>query len=110
MKRKCQKCGSELYQAEDLKWFCLSCLAKEIEGRDQENAVKGTWRILEPETTTVTLRLSGADLAKAKARARKLGKPYQTLLIVLHSPSPVLIKKALSTSLRDRRDESREYQ
>ena len=80
MKRKCKKCGSELYQAEDLKWFCLSCLAKEIEGRDQENAVKGTWRILEPETTPVTLHLSEADLAKAKGRARKLGKPYQTLL------------------------------
>lgn len=85
MKRKCKKCGSELYQAEELKWFCLLCLAKEIEGRDQENAVKGTWRILEPETTPVTLRLSEADLAKAKARARKLGKPYQTLLkVVIH--------------------------
>ena len=80
MKKKCQKCGSELYQAEDLKWFCLICLAKEIEGRDQENTVKGTWSILEPETTAVTLRLSEGDLAKAKARARKLGKPYQTLL------------------------------
>ena len=80
MKRKCKKCGAELYQAEDLKWFCLLCLAKEIEGRDQENAVKGTWSILEAETKAVTLRLSEADLAKAKARARKLGKPYQTLL------------------------------
>ena len=79
MKRKCKKCGSELYQAEDLKWFCLLCLAKEIEGRDQENAVKGTWRILEPEATPA-LRLRGADLAKAEARARKLAKPYQTLL------------------------------
>ena len=80
MKRKCKKCGSELYQAEDMKWFCLLCLAMEIEGRDQENAVKGTWSILEPETIAVTLRLSEGDLAKAKARARKLGKPYQTLL------------------------------
>ena len=80
MKKKCQKCGSALYQAEDLKWFCLSCLAKEIEGRDQENTVKGTWRILEPENNAVTLRLSDADLAKAKAQARKLGKSYQTLL------------------------------
>ena len=80
MKRKCTKCGSELYQAEDMKWFCLLCLAMEIEGRDQENAVKGTWSILEPETIAVTLRLSEGDLAKAKARARKLGKPYQALL------------------------------
>ena len=80
MKRKCKKCGSELYQAEDMKWFCLLCLAMEIEGRDQENAVKGTWSILEPETIAVTLRLSEGDLAKAKARARKLGTPYQTLL------------------------------
>ncbi|MDZ4347680.1 MAG: hypothetical protein U1E51_35155 [Candidatus Binatia bacterium] len=80
MKRKCKKCGSGLYQAEDLKWFCLLCLANELEGRDQENAVKGTWKILEPETTPVTLRLSEADITKAKARARKLGKPYQTLL------------------------------
>ena len=80
MKRKCKKCGSELYQAEDLKWFCLLCVANEIEGRDQENGVKGTWKIHEPETTPATLRLSEADLAKAKARARKLGKPNQTLL------------------------------
>ncbi len=80
MKRKCKKCGAELYQAEDLKWFCLLCLAKEIEGRDQENAVKGPWSILDPETKAVTLRLSETDIAKAKARARKLGKPYQTLL------------------------------
>jgi len=80
MKRNCKKCGSGLYQAEDLKWFCLLCLANEIEGRDQKNSVKGTWKILEPETTPVTLRLSEADLAKAKARARKLGKPYQTIL------------------------------
>ena len=80
MKKKCRNCGSELYQAEELKWFCLLCLAKEIEGRDQENTAKGTWSILEPETKAVTLRLTEGDLAKAKARARKLGKPYQTLL------------------------------
>ncbi len=80
MKRKCKKCGSELYQAEDLKWFCLLCLAKEIEERDREDDVKGTWRILQPKTKPVILRLSEADLAKAKAQARKLGKPYQTLL------------------------------
>jgi predicted DNA binding CopG/RHH family protein len=80
MKRKCPKCGSRLYQAEDLKWFCLLCLAEEIEGRDRENAVKGPWNILEPETRPITLRLSEADLAKAKARARKLGKSYQTVL------------------------------
>ena len=35
MKKKCKKCGSELYQAEGLKWFCLLCLAKEIEERDR---------------------------------------------------------------------------
>ena len=80
MKRKCKKCGSELYQAEDVKWFCLLCLAKEVEERDQEDDVKGTWRILEAKTKPVTLRLSEADLAKAKTQARKLGKPYQTLL------------------------------
>ena len=35
VKRKCKKRGSELYQAEDMKWFCLLCLAKEVEKRDQ---------------------------------------------------------------------------
>jgi hypothetical protein len=39
------------------------------------NVVKVTWRILEPETTAATLRLSGADFSKAKACARKLGEP-----------------------------------
>ena len=80
MKKKCRKCGAELYQAEDLKWFCLLCLAKEIEERDQTSDLKGSWRILDPKTKPVTLRLSEADLVKAKAKARKLGKPYQTLL------------------------------
>jgi predicted DNA binding CopG/RHH family protein len=80
MKKKCKKCDSELYQAEDLKWFCLLCLAREIEQRDQKDDIKGSWRILDPKTKPVTLRLSEADLAKAKAKARKLGKPYQTLL------------------------------
>jgi len=80
MKKKCKKCDAELYQAEDVKSFCLLCLAKEIEERDQEDEVSGTWRILEPKTKPVTLRLSELDLARAKTRARKLGKPYQTLL------------------------------
>jgi predicted DNA binding CopG/RHH family protein len=75
-----QKCGSELYQAEDLKWFCLLCLAKEIEDREQEGDVSGTRRVLDPKTKPVTLRLSEVDLAKAKAKARKLRKRYQTLL------------------------------
>ena len=78
MKRKCKKCDSELYQAEDLKWFCLLCLAKEIEKRDRRDDIKGSWRILDPKTKPVTLRLSETDLIKAKAR--KLGNPYQTLL------------------------------
>jgi predicted DNA binding CopG/RHH family protein len=80
MKKKCKRCDSELYQAEDLKWFCLLCLAREIEQRDHRDDIKGSWRILDPKTKPVTLRLSEADLAKAKAKARKLGKPYQTLL------------------------------
>ena len=80
MKRKCKKCGAELYEAEDLKWFCLICLAKEIEEKDQEDEVGGTWKLLDPKTRPVTLRLSEADLAKAKARARRLGRPYQTFL------------------------------
>ena len=46
MKRKCKKCGSELYQAEDLNWFCLFCLAKEVEERDQEDEVGGMWKVM----------------------------------------------------------------
>jgi predicted DNA binding CopG/RHH family protein len=80
MKRKCKKCGSELYQAEDLKWFCLLCLAKEIEERDREDEVSGAWKILDPKTKPVTLRLNELDLAKVKAKSRRLGKPYQTFL------------------------------
>jgi hypothetical protein len=37
------------------------------------------WRILERETTSANLRLSAADLAKAKARARKMEKPHEAL-------------------------------
>ena len=80
MRKRCKKCGSELYQAEDLRWFCLLCLAKEVEERDQENEVGGTWKLLDPKTKPVTLRLSEVDLARAKTKARKLGKRYQTLL------------------------------
>ncbi len=80
MKKKCEKCGAELYQAEDLKWFCLLCLAREIEQRDREDDAGGTWKVLDPKTRPVTLRLSEVDLARAKAKARRLRKPYQTLL------------------------------
>jgi predicted DNA binding CopG/RHH family protein len=80
MRKACGKCGAELYQAKDLKWFCLLCLAKEIEERDRENEVGGPWKALDPKTRPVTLRLSEVDLSKAKTKARKLGKPYQTLL------------------------------
>ena len=80
MRKICKKCGSELYQAEDLRWFCLLCLAKEVEERDQENEVGGTWKLLDLKTKPVTLRLSEVDLARAKTKARKLGKRYQTLL------------------------------
>lgn len=80
MKKRCKKCDSELYQAEDLEWFCLLCLAEEIEERDHEDDVSGPWKVFDPKTRPVTLRLSEVDLAAAKAKARKLGKPYQTLL------------------------------
>jgi len=91
MKRTCKKCGSELYQAADLKWFCLLCLAREIEQRDREDDVTGAWKILHPKTRPVTLRLSEVDLARAKEKARKLRQPYQTLL-------KQLIHQALSRS------------
>jgi predicted DNA binding CopG/RHH family protein len=80
MKRMCRRCGSALYQAEDLKWFCLLCLAREIEEREQEDDVSGAWKVLDPKTRPVTLRLSEVDLAKAKVRAKRLRKPYQTFL------------------------------
>ena len=95
MRGKCKRCGSELYQAKDLKWFCLLCLTKEIEERDREDEVGGTWKALDPKTKPVTLRLSEVDLAKAKATARRLGKPYQTLL-------KEVIHKALSQEVTSR--------
>lgn len=80
MRKRCRKCGAPLYQAEDLKWFCLECLAREIEEREQPDDTGGDWQVLRPKTRPVTLRLSEADLAKAKRKAREIGKPYQTLL------------------------------
>lgn len=80
MRNTCKRCGAPRYQAEDLKWFCLSCLAQEIEAKDKEDDLSGNWRVLQPKTRPVTLRLSESDLARAKAKARKLGTPYQTLL------------------------------
>jgi predicted DNA binding CopG/RHH family protein len=76
-KKECEKCGSELYQPEVLKPFCMSCLAREIEDRIREN-VKGHREFCERETRP-TLSFTGADLAKAKAGARKVGKPYQAM-------------------------------
>ena len=72
MTRGCKKCGAALYQAEHLKRFSLLCLAKEIEARAREDDVSGAWGILHPITRPVTLRLSEADLARAKEKARKL--------------------------------------
>ncbi len=80
MKKQCKNCGAPLYQAEDLKWFCLSCLAADIEARDKSDRLDGSWKVLHPRTKPITLRLSEADLSRAKERARRIGKPYQTFL------------------------------
>jgi hypothetical protein len=47
---------------------------------------------------------------QSQSRSQKTVETLSDALKRRHSPSPVLIKKPLSTSLRDRRDESREYQ
>ena len=70
MKRKCKKCGAALYQAEDLKWFCLLCLAREIEERDRENDVSGTWRTLDPKMALVEMGKHRRLIKRCSGKAR----------------------------------------
>lgn len=79
-KKKCKKCQSELFQDNNGKWFCLSCLANKIDHLDNENEVKGEWTVITKKTKPVTIRLSEDDLFRAKQRSKVVHRPYQTII------------------------------
>lgn len=77
---KCKKCSGELFQDEEGKWFCLNCLADEIDKLDNESEVSGKWSIAEPKTRPITIRINEVDLYKVKKKSMEVKKPYQTFL------------------------------
>lgn len=96
--RKCRKCGTEMYQEDQGKWFCPDCVLKEIDARfldenlDYPGKLKRPY-ILEPPTKQVSIRLPVGDLDLARKLARRKGVPkYQTYIkTLLHE---ALVKEA----------------
>ena len=87
--KKCGKCGIEMYQDNQGKWFCPGCIVDEIEPRflderlDDRGKLKRPY-VLEPPTKQVSIRLPVSDLALARKLARRKGIPkYQTYIKTL---------------------------
>lgn len=97
-KKTCKKCGTEMYQDDQGKWFCPDCISEEIdprfldEGLDYRGELKRHY-VLEPPTKQVSMRLSVGDLELARKLARRKGVPkYQTYIkTLLHE---ALVKEA----------------
>jgi hypothetical protein len=84
--KKCRKCGIEMYQDNQDKWFCPDCVLTQIDPRflDEKLDHAGTLKhpyVLEPPTKQVSIRLPVSDLALARKLARRKGIPkYQTYI------------------------------
>ena len=95
---KCRKCGIEMYQDDQGKWFCPDCVLEEIdprlldEGLDHPGKLKRPY-VLEPPTKQVSIRLPVGDLALARKLSRRKGVPkYQSYIkTLLHE---ALVKEA----------------
>jgi len=96
--KKCRKCGTEMYQDNQGKWFCPDCVLEEIkpdfldEKLDHPGELKRPY-VMEPPTQQISIRLPLSDLELARKLARRKGIPkYQTYIKTLLHKS--LIKEA----------------
>ena len=87
--KMCEKCGAELYQDDQRKWFCRDCIVAELdpafldEQRDHPGALRRPY-ILSPPTKQVSIRLAVSDVELAHRLARRKGIPkYQTYIKTL---------------------------
>jgi predicted DNA binding CopG/RHH family protein len=89
VKKKCGKCGAEMYRDEKGRWFCPDCVLEDLDPAflDQSQADAGELKkpfVLQPPTKPVSIRIAIQDLERAKNLARKKGIPkYQTYLKTL---------------------------
>ena len=83
MIKKCEICDSEMFQDENNEWFCPSCEADDFMAsfdQDDDGWMKTKFKIVQPKTKSVTIRLNVHDIEKAKGLAKAKNLPYQTLI------------------------------
>lgn len=83
MIKKCAICNSELFKDETGELFCPDCYAgeflKTFDEKD-DSWMKNKFKVIQPKTKPITIRMNVSDIEKAKTLAKIKGLPYQTLL------------------------------
>ena len=83
MIKKCDICESKLFQDDKNEWFCPQCEAEDfLTTFEQENDdwMKTKFKVVQPKTKAITIRLNIYDIEKAKQIAKSKNLPYQTLI------------------------------
>ena len=83
MDKKCDICGNELYQDDKNEWFCSTCEAEDFLmafDKEDDNWMTTKFKVVQPKTKSVTIRLNIFDIEKAKQLAKDKNLPYQTLI------------------------------
>lgn len=83
MTEKCNICNNKMFQDENNEWFCPKCEAEDFLISFDENDdtwMKTKFKIAQPKTKSVTIRLNVYDIDKAKKIAKDKNMPYQTLI------------------------------
>ncbi len=82
MANNCEKCNTEMFQDENNEWFCPNCEAEDFmtSFEDNDDWMKTKFKVVQPKTKSVTIRLNVYDIEKAKKMAKDKNLPYQTLI------------------------------
>jgi predicted DNA binding CopG/RHH family protein len=83
MIKQCKQCNNEMFQDEKDEWFCPNCETDDFIMSFNENDdgwMKTKFKVVQPKTKSVTIRLNIYDIEKAKEIAKKKNLPYQTLI------------------------------
>ena len=83
MTKKCDICNSELFQDEKNEWFCPNCEAEDFVmsfDEDNDGWMKTKFKVVQPKTKPITIRLNVYDIELAKKVAKTKNIPYQTYI------------------------------
>ncbi len=82
MTKKCEICDTEMFQDEHNEWFCPNCEAEDFmtSFEDNDDWMKTKFKVVQPKTKSVTIRLNIYDIEKAKKIAKDKNLPYQSLI------------------------------